>query len=76
MIEDERKTTPVGRTKAGKFCPFLKKPFDDCLCVDMNSQKTFDVLYYCRVNFEECEIYQKNRPAIKGSSNAPVDGEQ
>jgi len=50
-------------------CPFLKKPFTECLCLDMDSQKTFGVLHYCQANFKECEIYQQNSSEIQDFSD-------
>jgi hypothetical protein len=37
------------------------------------AKKTFDVLYYCRANFEQCEIYQKHRPTRTESADPAVD---
>ena len=42
----------------------------------MDSQKTFEVLHYCQENFEHCEIYQKNRPAMKESSDPAISNEE
>jgi hypothetical protein len=69
MGEDGHQTALPGNQKSIRHCPFLKTPFADCLCLDMDSQKTFGVLDYCQANFEHCEIYQKNRPATGGSTD-------
>jgi hypothetical protein len=74
MGASNRKTAERGNMQPGRHCPFLEKPFADCLCLDMDSQKTFGVLDYCQSNFEQCEIFQKNRPALKGLPFS-VDGD-
>jgi hypothetical protein len=74
MGENNHRTAARDNMQRGRQCPFLEKPFADCLCLDMDSQKTFDVLDYCQSNFEQCEIYQKNRPALAGLP-CPADGD-
>lgn len=74
MARDALKKYFGNRPREGRFCPFLRKPFDDCLCLNMDSQKTFGVLYFCRANFQECEIYRKHHPAIKTFEDPPMDG--
>jgi hypothetical protein len=39
------------------FCPYLKKPFDDCYCVKMSSQDIERAIYFCTKDFKTCEIY-------------------
>ncbi len=41
-----------------KFCPFIKKPFDDCYCIKLTSQDVEKAVFYCGGNFESCEIYK------------------
>ena len=45
------------RTK-GK-CPFIRNSFKECYCMDMNSLKTDDAIYYCGKNFTKCLIYRE-----------------
>jgi hypothetical protein len=73
MGENGRKTALRDNTQSSTHCPFLKNPFPDCLCLDMDSQKTFGVLYYCQANFAQCEIYQKYRPTMPESDDPAVD---
>jgi hypothetical protein len=69
MGKDGGKSALSGNSKTTRHCPFLKKPFADCFCLDMDSQKTFGVLDYCQANFENCEIYQRIIPENKSFSN-------
>lgn len=41
------------------LCPFIDDPHPDCYCVDMDSLKINLLLRYCRVNYEQCEVFQK-----------------
>ncbi|MBW2011386.1 MAG: hypothetical protein JRI32_07030 [Deltaproteobacteria bacterium] len=44
--------------KSNHMCPFVKNPYEDCYCYNMNTQeKIKGAIYYCGENFEECEIY-------------------
>lgn len=40
-----------------KWCPFVMDPFDDCLCINMDSQNIEATLHYCGGNYGQCEIY-------------------
>lgn len=42
------------------MCPFIKEPFEECYCSQMNSHATEKVVKYCGGNYEECDIYQKH----------------
>ncbi|MCM2359910.1 MAG: hypothetical protein NDI77_17295 [Geobacteraceae bacterium] len=44
---------------AGRHCPFILSPFDDCFVVGLNSQNIKLAIYYCGGNFEECEVYRR-----------------
>ncbi len=41
-------------------CPYLRDPFEDCYCSQMNSQMAEKVIKFCGGNFEECDIYNKH----------------
>ena len=41
------------------LCPFVQNPHKDCHCVDMNSRKVNDAIYYCQKNFKKCKIYKR-----------------
>lgn len=43
-----------------KICPFVKNPFSDCYCFNLNSRNINPAIHYCSNNFEKCEIYQEN----------------
>ena len=43
-----------------KICPFVKNPFSDCYCFNLNSRNINPAIHYCSNNFEKCEIYQDN----------------
>ncbi|WDN89363.1 hypothetical protein BuS5_02331 [Desulfosarcina sp. BuS5] len=45
--------------KLDRICPFIQNPHKDCHCVDMNSRKVNDVIYYCQKNFKKCKIYKR-----------------
>jgi len=46
-----------------KLCPLTGNPYEDCYCIDMNSQKIFKALSYCCRSFEECDVYIKHSQA-------------
>ncbi|MBS1112582.1 MAG: hypothetical protein H6Q92_344 [Nitrospirae bacterium] len=41
-------------------CPFIKEPFEECYCSQMNSHASDKVITYCGGNYEECDIYKKH----------------
>ncbi len=40
------------------ICPFVKKGYAKCYCIDMGSQKISQAIRYCMGSFEQCEIYK------------------
>lgn len=42
------------------MCPFLKDPFDECLCRDMRSMNISAVIRLCGGDYEACVIYLKS----------------
>jgi hypothetical protein len=55
-IKSNRKTGILMK----KLCPFISTPHKNCHCIDMNSLKTRDALYYCSGDFDKCEIYVRH----------------
>ena len=63
----EIKKSPEARGR----CPFIKKSFRECYCMDMNSLRTDDAIYYCGLNFTQCPIYKEKSALISlGPDNA------
>lgn len=60
MDKEKNKTIDQGNGEdLMTICPFVKKRYDKCYCVDMDSRKTSLAIRYCMGNFEQCEIYKK-----------------
>ena len=47
-------------TPPGSLCPRVTKPYSDCYCYDMSSQKIAQALIYCGGNYNVCEIYRSH----------------
>lgn len=45
--------------KTGKHCPFVDSPWNECFVVGIDSVSAEKAIYYCGLNFEECEIYSR-----------------
>jgi hypothetical protein len=45
--------------EAGKYCPFVDSPSDDCYVVRIDSLSAEKAIHYCGWKFEECKIYQR-----------------
>ncbi|MDH3973426.1 MAG: hypothetical protein OEV42_04015 [Deltaproteobacteria bacterium] len=58
----DNKKTEKGAGKM-KNCPLIKKPFEECYCMNMSSMKIYDAIYYCGNNYKLCPIY-KEKAAI------------
>ncbi|NVN93546.1 MAG: hypothetical protein HXX11_23515 [Desulfuromonadales bacterium] len=56
----------ISDTSTEKLCPFFKRPFPDCHCVNLTSRKIPSVLKYCNGNQFDCKIYLR-----KTDSNEP-----
>ena len=54
IIFKKDKTNAYGEKS---FCPYLKKPVDDCYCVKMSSQDIERAIYFCTKDFKTCEIF-------------------
>ncbi|GAB4489420.1 MAG: hypothetical protein OHK006_21060 [Thermodesulfovibrionales bacterium] len=50
---------------SGRNCPCVEKPFEECFCNHMNSQKVEDTLKYCSSDFRSCEIFRKRIAEIR-----------
>ena len=60
MNEDSSPSMPNIKEKANSLCPFIPAAVHiACYCVNMNSRKIINAIYYCLENFEECEIYKR-----------------
>lgn len=53
------------QSSSGRNCPCVAKPFEECYCNHMNSQKVEDTLKYCSGNFRECEIFRERIREIR-----------
>ena len=42
-------------------CPFIGNSFPQCYCMDMNSLRIDDAIYYCGKNFTLCPIYNEKK---------------
>jgi hypothetical protein len=42
------------------FCPFLRKPYNECYSIKLTSQSILSVMRYCIKDFTKCKIYKKN----------------
>jgi hypothetical protein len=47
--------------KAGKLCPFVQNPFEECFVAGIDSQNIEKAIYYCGSHFDECEIYAREQ---------------
>jgi len=56
------------RTRGRRLCPFVSKPFDECLCSDTRSESAEAAIRVCGGNFEACEIYMRRM-----RENKPID---
>ena len=54
---DNQKTGKGG--KKMKECPLIKKSYKECYCMDMNSMKIYDAIYYCGNHYKLCPIYRE-----------------
>lgn len=46
-----------------KECPLIRKAYKECYCMDMNSMKIYDAIYYCGNHYKLCPIYRKKTAA-------------
>lgn len=59
MNEADNSNIRKNQKNMNPICPFVQKPHKDCYCLDMNSRKVRNVIYYCQGNFGKCKIYKK-----------------
>ncbi len=57
--EAEKNNNRKNQKKRDSICPFVQNSHKGCHCVDMNSRKVNDAIYYCQENFKKCEIYKR-----------------
>lgn len=43
------------------FCPLMPKDIEGCYSKELNSQSIEKMVYYCKANFNECDIYKKKQ---------------
>ena len=49
------------------FCPLVGKPEAECYCMNITSLTIRQLLYYCKSNYERCDIYlNKELNHLKG----------
>lgn len=46
-----------------KECPLIRKSYKECYCMDMNSMKIYDAIYYCGNHYKLCPIYREKTAA-------------
>ncbi len=44
-----------------EFCPLVVKPEAECFCMNLTSRTIKQVLYFCKANYERCDIYLNKR---------------
>jgi hypothetical protein len=49
------------RTYPRRLCPFVKEPFDECLCSGTGSDSAEATIRLCGGSFESCEIFRERR---------------
>lgn len=56
------------RTYPRRLCPFVKEPFDDCLCSGTSSDSAEAAVRLCGGSFESCEIFKKRKQKCRVES--------
>jgi len=51
---------PAADRSIGLLCPYITKPFSDCYCFQISSQKIPLALTFCGGNHQQCEIFQRH----------------
>lgn len=55
------------------LCPFVSRPFDNCLLFDMTSSTIGEVVKYCDGDYRQCAIYrERTGEERKESIGAPI----
>jgi hypothetical protein len=56
---EHREITKPAALKAGKHCPFVDSPWNECFVVGIDSVSAEKTIYFCGRNFVECDIYRR-----------------
>jgi 4-aminobutyrate aminotransferase-like enzyme len=58
---EKKDAMSLRRTRPGRLCPFVSKPYDECFCSDTGSDSAEAAIRLCGGNYEICEIYRRRR---------------
>ena len=59
--QEKEETSASIRTYQRRICPFVREPFDECICTRTSSDSAEVLMRICGGSFESCDIFRKRR---------------